>query len=276
MTSSRTTLGPRSLRRADLRFGGRLAAAGAAFAVAAVPAALLLVLVEAHWGPLHTVDQQAALRLHTVVRARPELLAVVRLLSDLVWAPLTFRLLVAFTVAGLLARRAWRLALWAAATETAAGLIGLLLKVSVARVRPHLPYPVATAPGYSFPSGHAMTAAASCAILLLVLLPAVQRRLRPVAWCSAVVSVVGVGLTRVALGVHWVSDVLGGWLLGLALVAATAWAFEAWRGEIGRPAAPVTEGLEPEVAEPAGRAPEPPLGAGARTAPRAGTGSGPQ
>jgi undecaprenyl-diphosphatase len=239
-----------------------------AFAVAAVPAAVLVVLIEAHWGPLQTVDHGAALRLHAVVRHRPGLLAAVRLLSDRVWDPLTFRLLVAAVVAGLLARGAWRLALWAAATETAAGLVGLLLKMSVARVRPRLPDPVATAPGYSFPSGHAMTAAASCAILLLVLLPAVPRLLRPAAWATAAVSVVGVGLTRIALGVHWVSDVVGGWLLGSALVAATAWAFEAWRGEVGRPVPPVTEGLEPELGEPDGHAPEPPFTAGNRPLPR--------
>jgi undecaprenyl-diphosphatase len=239
-----------------------------AFAVAAVPAAVLVVLIEAHWGPLQTVDHGAALRLHAVVRHRPGLLAAVRLLSDRVWDPLTFRLLVAAVAAGLLARGAWRLAVWAAATETAAGLVGLLLKMSVARVRPRLPDPVATAPGYSFPSGHAMTAAASCAILLLVLLPAVPRLLRPAAWATAAVSVVGVGLTRIALGVHWVSDVVGGWLLGSALVAATAWAFEAWRGEVGRPVPPVTEGLEPELGEPDGHAPEPPFTAGNRPLPR--------
>jgi undecaprenyl-diphosphatase len=36
------------------------------------------------------------------------------------------------------------------------------------------------------------------------------------------VSVVGVGLTRVWLGVHWLSDVVGGWLLGATVVAAAA------------------------------------------------------
>ncbi|MER8185922.1 phosphatase PAP2 family protein [Kitasatospora sp. NPDC094015] len=220
-----------------------------AFAVAAVPTAVLLVLIEAGWEPLRALDAGAAVRLNAAVRDHPTVLAVVRLLSDHVWDPVTMRLLVAATVGWLLVRRAWRLALWAGLTETAAGLIGLLVKITVARVRPALPEPVAHAPGFSFPSGHAMTAMTSCAVLLLVLLPVVPRRARPAAWMLAALVVLGTGLTRIALGVHWVSDVLGGWLLGLALVASTAWAFEAWRRETGLPTPALPEGLEPELAE---------------------------
>lgn len=157
------------------------------------------------------------------------------------------RLLVAALVVWLLARRAWRLATWAAVTSVAGGVIGLLTKNAVERARPSMPDPIAHAPGFSFPSGHAMTATTSCAILLLVLLPLVPRSWRPVPWALAVISVLGVGFTRVALGVHWVSDVVGGWLLGLIVVTATATAFEAWRTDVGRaPTTPTTEGLEPE------------------------------
>jgi undecaprenyl-diphosphatase len=42
----------------------------------------------------------------------------------------------------------------------------------------------------------------------------------------AVVSVVGVGLTRLWLGVHWPSDVLGGWLLGALTVTVSVTAYE--------------------------------------------------
>jgi membrane-associated phospholipid phosphatase len=37
------------------------------------------------------------------------------------------------------------------------------------------------------------------------------------------------GLCRMALGVHWTSDVVGGWVLGIAVVAATSAAFRTWR-----------------------------------------------
>jgi undecaprenyl-diphosphatase len=59
--------------------------------------------------------------------------------------------------------------------------------------------------------------------------------------------VLSVGYTRIALGVHWVSDVAAGLVLGAAVIAATVAGFETWRREQGRrPAAPLAEGMEPE------------------------------
>ncbi|MFF5703593.1 phosphatase PAP2 family protein [Streptomyces sp. NPDC012794] len=242
----------------DARFGARLAATVAATALVSVPFALALVLVESRWAPLWRLDQGAAQSLHAAALRHPAWVRVLRFLSDVVWDPVTMRLLVAALVVWLLVRGAVRLALWAAVTATAGGLLGLLVKIVVARARPHLPEPVSHAHGFSFPSGHAMTATTSCAVLLLVLLPLVPRRGRPPAWALAVVSVVGVGVTRVALGVHWVSDVVGGWLLGLAVVTATAVAFEAWRADVGRRRTTPAEGLEPEIRS---EHPEPPAGA---------------
>ncbi|MFF4297018.1 phosphatase PAP2 family protein [Streptomyces vinaceus] len=232
----------------DARFGARLAATSAATALAAVPFSLALVLVESRWAPLHRLDQGAAERLHRFVLGHPAWLRVLEFLTQVVWGPLTMRLLVAAVVVWLLWRRALRLAVWAACTATVGGLVGLVVKNAVERARPHLPEPVAHAPGFSFPSGHAMTATTSCAVLLLVLLPLVPRAWRPLPWALAATSVIGVGCTRVALGVHWVSDVVGGWLLGLAVVTATAFAFEAWRADIGRPRTTPAQGLEPEIA----------------------------
>ncbi|MEV6807889.1 phosphatase PAP2 family protein [Streptomyces sp. NPDC051132] len=255
MTTRTTRTTPRRLgarrRRADRRFGARLLAAAAVAAVSAVAFGLLLTLVEGEWRPLRRVDVGAARHLHEVAVRHPAWTGVLHLLSDRVWDPVTLRAAVAVLTGWLLHRRAWRLAAWAAATAVAGGLVGVLVKAVVERARPALHDPVAHAPGYSFPSGHAMTATTSFAVLLLVLLPVIPRALRTPCWCVAVVSVLGVGFTRVALGVHWFSDVLGGWLLGLAVVALTTWAFEAWRAEAGRQRTPVAEGLEPELTEPA-------------------------
>ncbi|MFD9303404.1 phosphatase PAP2 family protein [Streptomyces sp. NPDC060048] len=239
-----------------------------------VPFALALVLVESQWAPLRHLDRTAADSLHSTALAHPDWVRFLDVLSSFVWDPVTMRLLVAVLVAWLASRRAWRLAAWACATAVAGGLIGLLAKSAVERARPHLPDPVAHAPGFSFPSGHAMTATTSCAVLLLVLLPVVPRAWRPLPWALALVTVVGVGYTRVALGVHWVSDVVGGWLLGLAVVTATTLAFEAWRADTGRRRTTVSEGLEPELTEPEPEAP--PAGAGEAADPRARgrTGSG--
>ncbi|MFC7794393.1 phosphatase PAP2 family protein [Streptomyces cinereoruber] len=241
----------------DARFGARLLAGTVLTALAAVPFSLALVLVESHWAPLHRLDQGVAERLHRSALEHPAWVRVLDFLTHVAWGPATMRILVAGVVVWLLWRRAFRLAAWAAVTATAGGLVGLLVKNVVERARPHLPDPVSHAPGFSFPSGHSMTAVTSCAVLLLVLLPLVPRAWRPLPWALAAVAVLGVGYTRVALGVHWVSDVVGGWLLGVAVVTATTLAFEAWRGDVGRSRTTPAEGLEPEITtddpEPAGR-----------------------
>ncbi|MCX5402180.1 phosphatase PAP2 family protein [Streptomyces sp. NBC_00102] len=237
----------RDSRRADRRFGARLLGAAAVAAVAAVPFALVLVLVEGHWQPLRRLDASAAMRLHRTALEHPAWTDTLRILSDWVWDPAVLRSLVAVLTLWLLWKRAWRLACWSAVTAVAGALTGMLVKSVVERARPSLEDPVAHAPGFSFPSGHAMTATTSCAVLLLVLLPMVPRAWRPVCWGVAVLSVLGVGFTRVALGVHWFSDVVGGWLLGAAVVALTGWAFEAWRTDVGRRRTELGEGLEPEL-----------------------------
>ncbi|USQ85372.1 phosphatase PAP2 family protein [Streptomyces phaeoluteigriseus] len=240
----------RRRREADHRFGVRLLGAAVVAALAAVAFGLLVVLVEGRWQPLRRLDASAARRLNETALDHPAWTGTLRLLSDWVWDPVTLRVVVALLTLWLLRRGAWRLAAWSAVTAVAGGLIGVLVKVVVERARPTLEDPVAHAPGFSFPSGHAMTATTSFAILLLVLLPMVPRAWRAGCWCFAVLSVLGVGFTRVALGVHWFSDVVGGWLLGLVVVALTAGAFEAWRADIGRRTTELADGLEPELSGP--------------------------
>ncbi|MFI0944138.1 phosphatase PAP2 family protein [Streptomyces sp. NPDC021020] len=238
------------IRRADRKYGAHLLGSAAGAAVAAALFGLVLVLVEAHWGPLRRVDSGAADTLHRRALHHQGWTDGLAFVSNHILSPGTLRTAVALLTLWLLHRRAWRLAAWSAVTALASALTGTLVKAVVERARPALPDPVAHAPGYSFPSGHAMTATTSFAIFLLVLLPLVPRAAHRLCWLTSAVAVVGVGFTRVALGVHWCSDVIGGWLLGLTVVAATAWAFEAWRSDAHRPAAAVTEGLEPEIDAP--------------------------
>lgn len=266
--TQRTARTRRRLTAPDAAFGRRLVLTVTATAGVAVPFALALVLVESQWAPLYRLDRSTAERLHRTALDHPGWVRVLDFLTGVLWDPVTMRLLVAALVVWLLTRRAWRLAAWAGVTATASGLIGLLVKNAVERARPHLPDPVADAPGFSFPSGHAMTATTSCAVLLLVLLPLVPRAWRPLPWALAVTAVLGVGYTRVALGVHWVSDVIGGWLLGIAVVTATTLVFEAWRADIGRRRTALGEGLEPEISS--ADDPEPALDIHARPEPPAG------
>lgn len=86
-------------------------------------------------------------------------------------------------------------------------------KALVARPRPGPEFRLADATGASFPSAHA--ANSTIAWLGLALLAAAPRH-RPAALAAAVVVAGIVGFTRLALAVHWPSDVFGGWAFGLA------------------------------------------------------------
>ena len=128
---------------------------------------------------------------------------------------------VAFVLAAGLSRRI-RLALIIAVVLIAAALFTELVKDFVARPRPTMD-PLVPASGYSFPSGHTLNSTATYGLIAVV---AWRSRLslavRRAAVVVGVVVPILVGLSRIALGVHWPTDVLGGWLAGVAFVALAA------------------------------------------------------
>ncbi|MFD6995397.1 phosphatase PAP2 family protein [Streptomyces mirabilis] len=201
--------------------------AAATAAVLAVPSVLLLLLVVFSWPPLLALDGDIARTTHRWAVDEPGATRVFRVLTDWVWDPWTMRALGALVVLRLVRRRsAWWPALWVTAACVLGTVAQQSLKAAVGRARPVWPDPVDSAHYAAFPSGHAMTATVVCGLLLWLLqLYGAGRALRRTALALAVVCVVGAGLTRVWLGVHWPSDVLGGWLLG-ALVVALAMTHE--------------------------------------------------
>lgn len=132
--------------------------------------------------------------------------------------PWTFRALVA---AGcLLAWRAGRrrAAAVVGATMALGSLLGIGLKVLIARPRPVWGNPVASEVGFSMPSGHALNSALGVSLLLVLAWPWLRRRglTRPAVAVGTVV--VGVtALDRLVLGVHYVSDVTVGVAVGVGL-----------------------------------------------------------
>ncbi|MDF3290266.1 phosphatase PAP2 family protein [Streptomyces silvisoli] len=151
-------------------------------------------------------------------------------LTNWVWGPTTTRLLTVAAAAVLLRLRQHRQALWALTACGFGWALEVTVKAAVGRDRPHWRHPLDTATDASFPSGHAMAATIACVTLVWLLrLHGVRGR----GWTSVValgaVSVLGVGFTRLYVGVHWPSDVLAGWLLGAAVVTATAAALAPWR-----------------------------------------------
>lgn len=208
------------------RFGLRLTVAAVAAFLVLVPFALLAVLAAGNWAPLHELDLGVANALHTSAVGHPGLVRAMVIWS-LVFDPNTLRVAVFGVVVWLFYRRRRRLAWWAIATMAAGGALGALLKLLVGRNRPDFLDPVARATGYSFPSGHALNVTLAAGVLLLIFLP-LRHRYRAWLWAAAVAAVVGTGFCRIALGVHWTSDVVGGWILGIAVVAATSAAFTPW------------------------------------------------
>jgi membrane-associated phospholipid phosphatase len=105
-------------------------------------------------------------------------------------------------------------------------LVDRLVKEIVARPRPHLFGGALHASGYSFPSGHAMNAAIFCGVVIQLTWVLTRRR-NIVGMVAAIVVTFTllIGLSRIVLGVHYPTDVLGGYLLGttwLACVFVTA------------------------------------------------------
>jgi undecaprenyl-diphosphatase len=218
--------------RTDHTIEVRLTAAAAGAVALLVPAALIAVLIVGNVGWLHRFDLHVTAAGHNLAVGHPGLVRFMAIWS-VVFDPNSWRVAALLLAIWLIRRRAWPLALWVAVTMTAGGVLGVLLKLLVGRHRPDLLDPVARASGYSFPSGHALNNALAATVFLLVLLP-VAGRMRGLLWAAAIVIPLITGLSRIGLGVHWTSDVVAGWLLGVAVPAVTAWAYlRRWPAGVG-------------------------------------------
>jgi membrane-associated phospholipid phosphatase len=118
-----------------------------------------------------------------------------------------------FGAAWLLVRREWRAAALLLAVTLTGRLLVSLMKDWTARVRPDAHGHLVPVESLAFPSGHA--ANATLVWLCLALLLPTNERGRGLAIWAAVWLALAVGLSRVMLGVHWPSDVIGGWAFGL-------------------------------------------------------------
>lgn len=196
----------------------------------------LLVLVAVEWSPLMRLDRTIADGLHGWAVDSPGLTRTNRVLSDWVWDPWTMRALTAAAVLWLLRGGKRLLALWIAVTSAVGTLVQQGMKAAVGRERPEWPDPVDSAHYAAFPSGHAMTATVTSGLLLWLLARnAPGRTVWHCALAAAALSVTGVGLTRLYLGVHWFTDVLAGWLLGAAAVGVSVATYDRHRAKAPAP-----------------------------------------
>ena len=143
---------------------------------------------------------------------REEIAFYARLVTDLGGAAMLL-ILTGFGAGFLLVRRRWRAALLLLAITLSGRLLVGLQKDLTARIRPQEFEHLVPVQSLAFPSGHA--ANATLVFLSLALLLPRTPRARAYAVWAAVWLALLVGATRVVLGVHWPSDVIGGWSFGL-------------------------------------------------------------
>jgi undecaprenyl-diphosphatase len=186
-------------------------------------------LVRSRWDPLISLDDAVIARLTDVTRDHPGFRDAL-----LGWQELTrpVYLHVAGTLVCLLVwwraglrTRAW----WAFATLMLSWSVGLGAKYLFQRARPVVEDPVSEAPGFSFPSGHAVNSAAWVTVLVVLLWPVVRSVAGRAAMVAAAAAVVLVtAFDRMFLGVHYPSDVSVGVVTGVGLVLASYAGYAGW------------------------------------------------
>ena len=122
-----------------------------------------------------------------------------------------------------LLQRKWHLAIYVAAAVASGLIASSLLKAGFDRPRPDLVAHGQYVYTSSFPSGHSMLSAVAYLTLGALLAGAqTERSMRLYVLGLAVILALAVGVSRIYLGVHWPTDVLGGWAAG------TGWALLCW------------------------------------------------
>jgi len=133
--------------------------------------------------------------------------------------------LVALAVTAFFAlRRQWRLALFVGLGSALGSLTMVTLKELFSRDRPPMPERLVELSTHSFPSGHAMSSTVVYGLTAVAIYrwsPWVRGHL----WVLLVAPLLAlsIGVTRVYLGAHWMTDVVAGWILGALFVAAATW-----------------------------------------------------
>ncbi len=134
----------------------------------------------------------------------------------------------------LIVRKSWNQLLAFALGVGGGSLLNVLLKHLFHRQRPVLENPLITLSSFGFPSGHTMGSTLFYGLLALFVAQSVRTwRFRAFTFCVAIVWVGLIGLSRIYLGAHYLTDVLGAIAVGLAWLAFCWTGVETlrqWRG----------------------------------------------
>lgn len=215
---------PIDLRRArpgnGRLFGGLLGSLGLVLV-------LLTLLVAIEWSPLMDVDQSVARWAYDVSFGHGTWIALQE--AAAFWlGPIALRVVLLVCAVVALVRRELRISVWLLVVVVVENIVAPWSKYLLDRSRPDWSQALTAADGFSYPSGHSAAAGmfAATLILLTVVLtgkgPA--RRLLFAVW---VVIALVVASNRLFLGVHYLTDVVGGLVLGV-LIALAAWVGTVW------------------------------------------------
>ncbi|PYQ53592.1 MAG: hypothetical protein DMF59_01490 [Acidobacteria bacterium] len=150
--------------------------------------------------------------------------------ATMIGSPVSVGIIVAIVATVLIIRHRYRWAIYLVGTTGMGALLLMELKRYFARARPDLAEALRRASGYSFPSGHAMGSTIVFGALGYLALRSQRTwRAKAAALAAAVTLIITIALSRVYLGVHWISDAGAGVTVGALWVTIATVAYETSR-----------------------------------------------